>query len=76
MFGALLAHRATFLAGLRASLLLAAGVAVVAAVTGLLLPRHRPAGELTDLVQELSAGTGAGPGAALLRRREACPSGR
>jgi DHA2 family methylenomycin A resistance protein-like MFS transporter len=72
VFGALLAHRATFLAGLRASLLLAAGVAVVAAVTGLLLPRHRPAGELTDLVQELSAGTGAGSGAALLRHREAC----
>jgi uncharacterized membrane protein YidH (DUF202 family) len=48
VFGALLAHRATFLAGLRVSLLLAAGVALAAAVAGLVLLRHREAGELAD----------------------------
>jgi MFS transporter, DHA2 family, methylenomycin A resistance protein len=52
VFGALLAHRATFLAGLRTSLLLAAGVALAAAVAGLLLLRHLKAGALVDLVQE------------------------
>ena len=52
VFGALLAHRATFLAGLRVSLLLAAGVALAAAVAGLVLLRHRETGGLTDLVQE------------------------
>jgi EmrB/QacA subfamily drug resistance transporter len=52
VFGALLAHRATFLAGLRVSLLLAAGVALAAAVAGLVLLRHREACSLTDLVQE------------------------
>jgi uncharacterized membrane protein YidH (DUF202 family) len=48
VFGALLAHRATFLAGLRVSLLLAAGVALAAAVAGLVLLRHREAGEIAD----------------------------
>jgi sugar phosphate permease len=52
VFGALLAHRATFLAGLRVSLLLAAGVALAAAVAALVLLRHREACRLTDLVQE------------------------
>jgi DHA2 family methylenomycin A resistance protein-like MFS transporter len=52
VFGALLAHRATFLAGLRVSLLLAAGVALAAAVAGLVLLRHIEAGELVDLVQD------------------------
>ena len=52
VFGALLAHRATFLAGLRVSLLLAAGVALAAAVAGLVLLGHREACRLTDLVQE------------------------
>jgi len=52
VFGALLAHRATFLAGLRTSLLLAAGVALSAAVAGLFLLRHREAGGLVDVVQE------------------------
>jgi sugar phosphate permease len=37
VFGALLANRATFLAGLRTSLLLAAGVALAAAAASLLL---------------------------------------
>ena len=68
VFGALLAHRATFLAGLRASLLLAAGVALAAAVAGLLLPRHRKGGELTELVPELPAFREA-PGGS---RRSAC----
>jgi MFS family permease len=45
VFGALLAHRATFLAGLRVSLLLAAGVALAAALAGLLLLRHLRPGE-------------------------------
>jgi EmrB/QacA subfamily drug resistance transporter len=52
VFGALLAHRATFLAGLRVSLLLAAGVALAAAAAGLVLLRHRETGGRTDLVQE------------------------
>jgi MFS transporter, DHA2 family, methylenomycin A resistance protein len=41
VFGALLAHEATFMQGLRTSLLLAAGVAVVAAAASVLLPRRR-----------------------------------
>jgi EmrB/QacA subfamily drug resistance transporter len=41
VFGALLANHAVFMQGLRASLLIAAGVAVMAAVAGLLLPRVR-----------------------------------
>jgi MFS family permease len=52
VFGALLAHRATFLAGLRTSLLLAAGVALAAAVAGLVLLRDGKAGGRTDLRQE------------------------
>jgi len=52
VFGALLAHRATFLAGLRVSLLLAAGVALAAAVAGLVLLGHRETGGGADLVQE------------------------
>jgi MFS transporter, DHA2 family, methylenomycin A resistance protein len=52
VFGALLAHRATFLAGLRTSLLLAAGVALSAAVAGLFLLRHREAGGVVDPGQQ------------------------
>ncbi len=41
IFGALLAHPATFLAGLRTSLLLAAGVALAAVAASLLLQPPR-----------------------------------
>jgi EmrB/QacA subfamily drug resistance transporter len=41
VFGALLANHAAFMQGLRTSLLIAAGVAVMAAAAGLLLPRVR-----------------------------------
>jgi MFS transporter, DHA2 family, methylenomycin A resistance protein len=46
VFGALLAHRVTFLGGLRLSLLLGAGTALAAALAGLLLLRDVQAGEL------------------------------
>ena len=47
VFGALLASRATFLPGLRASLLIAAAVALAAAAVSLLI---RPAGEASSPV--------------------------
>jgi MFS transporter, DHA2 family, methylenomycin A resistance protein len=42
VFGALLANGATFLQGLRISLLIAAVVALAAAATSVVLPHERP----------------------------------
>jgi MFS family permease len=52
VFGALLAHRATFLGGLRLSLLLGAGTALAAALAGLLLLRDLQPGDFVDLGQQ------------------------
>jgi MFS transporter, DHA2 family, methylenomycin A resistance protein len=48
VFGALLAHRASFLTGVRASLLIAAAVTLTAAVAGLLLRTSRTATPAND----------------------------
>jgi len=49
VFGALIAHRASFLPGMRASLLIAVVVLAAAAVAAFALPRRRSENELTGL---------------------------
>jgi DHA2 family methylenomycin A resistance protein-like MFS transporter len=49
VFGAMIAHRASFLPGMRASLLIAVIVLAAAAAAAFSLPRRRPENELTVL---------------------------
>jgi DHA2 family methylenomycin A resistance protein-like MFS transporter len=49
VFGAMIAHRASFLPGMRTSLLIAVVVLAAAAVAAFSLPRRRPENELTVL---------------------------
>jgi MFS transporter, DHA2 family, methylenomycin A resistance protein len=63
VFGALLANRATFLSGLRTSLLLAGGVALAAAASSLLLKPPRRSHDLpTEPARALAAGASARAG--------------